>query len=52
MINANKVFRLRRLFICSGLGLLLIAVGCALNTKEEAKLKAVSVSADEMISIP
>lgn len=42
----------KTLFIFSGLGLLLIAVGCALNTKEEAKPKAVSVSADEMISIP
>lgn len=51
-INTIKAIRLRRLFICSCLGLLLLVVGCALMTKEEAKPKSVSVPADEMISIP
>lgn len=51
-INTIKVSRLRRLFIFTGLGLLLLGVGCSLKTKEEVKPKSVSVPADEMISIP
>lgn len=50
MINVNKITCPRRLFICLGLGLLLIVVGCKL--KEEAKPKTISVPANEMISIP
>lgn len=47
-----KVSRLRRLFICTVLGLLLLSAGCALKTKEETIPKYVSVPADEMVSIP
>ena len=51
-INTIKVSRIRGLFICTGLGLLLLGSGCTLKTKEEVKPKFVTVPPAEMISIP
>lgn len=50
--NTIKAGRLRRLFACAGIGLILLGAGCAQKTQEEAKPEVVSVPADEMISIP
>ncbi|GAB6928261.1 hypothetical protein JCM10914A_22440 [Paenibacillus sp. JCM 10914] len=52
MSNIIKVGGLRLLFICAGLGLILLGAGCAPKTEEAMKPEVVDVPADEMISIP
>lgn len=51
-LNKIKVGGLRRLFICAGLGLILLGGGCARMGEEELKPEVVSVPADEMMAIP
>ncbi|RAR43005.1 hypothetical protein [Paenibacillus sp. MDMC362] len=48
----NKIGGLKLLFICAGLGLILLCAGCTLKTEEDAKPEVVNVPAEEMIAIP
>ena len=48
----NKVGGLKLLFICAGLGLILLGAGCTPKTEEDANPEVVNVPAEEMIAIP
>ena len=51
MSNIIKVGGLKLLFICAGLGLILLGAGCAPKTEEDVKPEVVNVPAEEMIAI-
>lgn len=53
MINIHKIKAggLKYIFICAGIGLIMLGSGCGMKTNEEFKPKTVKVPADEMISI-
>ncbi|MGG4095503.1 hypothetical protein [Paenibacillus lautus] len=51
MSNIIKVGGLKLLFICAGLGLILLGAGCAPKTGEDMKPEVVNVPAEEMIAI-
>ncbi|CAM3324910.1 MULTISPECIES: hypothetical protein [Paenibacillus] len=52
MSNIIKVGGLKLLFICAGLGWILLGSGCAPKTEEEVQPEVVNVPAEEMIAIP
>lgn len=51
MSNIIKVGGLKLLFICAGLGLILLGAGCTPKTEEDVKPEVVNVPAEEMVSI-
>lgn len=52
MSNIIKVGGLKLLFICAGLGLIMLGSGCSPKAEEKVQPEVVNVPAEEMIAIP